>query len=221
MAISCTEKQNQKGNTILLLLSELQGLVPMVYLPGAFLRRSFWPRQTQYSNISNVSLPMCYGLVPYEREHFFYLYHDIVILDPNILLFVDLTDSYIVQPAHIFLVQRILDKNILNHWGKARTNHSLKQTFFFNCRFIRGFNWPSCHFYSEPKGCYFSEHTWLLCFSVHVLHFLNRCIHGNCSMNGSLKAGFTTALNTNQQTHEQLYFITCEWNCDIVKCHEG
>lgn len=48
---------------------------------------------------------------------------------------------------------------------------------------------------------FFSGHTWLLCFSVHVLRFLDRCIHGNRTMNGPLKTSSTTDFNTSQLAH--------------------
>lgn len=59
----------------------------------------------------------------------------------------------------------------------------------------------------SPKAAIFSGHTWLLCFTIHVLRFLNRCIHGNRTMNGSLKAASTTASHTNQQTHSYFHYL--------------
>lgn len=60
----------------------------------------------------------------------------------------------------------------------------------------QGFSRPVCHLRREPKG-----HTWLLCFGVHVLRFLDRCIHGNSTMNGPFRKTSTPASNTSQQTH--------------------
>lgn len=61
----------------------------------------------------------------------------------------------------------------------------------------------------SPKAALFSGHTWLLCFSVHVLRFLDRCIHGNRTMNGPFKASSTTASNTRQSASARLFYTTC------------